>query len=194
MKLASVTFALLFASTVVFAQAPPPRDWYPQSLEALGQNATSRTEFTYDHSMLVLAAKTNDDDDSLRRVIAGVDGVSVHRFHFQDAGMYDPRILGDVRHEYHGSGWQHLSKARVREDSPGETDLWVRFDHNTIRNVAILFAGRNQVNFVTVSGSFSPLELLHLSGHFGIPKIEGGVVMQSPPTAQQGPPATDNGY
>ena len=108
--------------------------------------------------------------------------------------MYDPRSLGDVRHEYHGSGWQHLSKAHVTEDSPGETDLWVRFDHNTIRNVAILFAGRNQVNFVTVSGSFSPLELLHLSGHFGIPKIEGGVVVQSPPTAQQAPPATDNGY
>lgn len=200
MKLHVVLLTLLLAGTGAFAQAPRSRDWFPQALEDLGQNATSRTEFTYDHSMLVMASKGDQEDDSLRRVIAGVDGISIHRFKFQDAGMYDSRILNAVRQEYHGSGWQHISKAHVREDNPGESDLWVRFENNTIRNVAILFAGRNQVNFFTISGSFSPLDLLHLAGHFGIPKIEGGVVIQGPNSAQAPPPPPqetapqDNGY
>lgn len=192
MKPAPIVFALLILSSAAFAQLPP-RDWYPQSLDQLGQSATSRTEFSYDHSMLVMKAKTDDEDPNLLRVVAGVDGISIHRFHFQDGGMYDPRILSEVRHQYRGSGWQHLSKAHVRQDNPGETDLWVRYEHNTIRNVALLFAGRNQVNFITVSGSFSPLELLHLSGHFGIPKIEGGVVVQDPAAQQQAPPPADQG-
>jgi hypothetical protein len=57
------------------------------------------------------------------------------------------------------------------------TDLWVRFENNAISDVAILLARSNEVDFVVVSGSISPLDLSHLGGHFGIPKIEGGVVV-----------------
>jgi hypothetical protein len=48
----------------------------------------------------------------------------------------------------------------------------------TIRNVAVLFAGPNQVNFVSVSCAISPVDLMHLGGHFGIPQIQSGVVIQ----------------
>jgi hypothetical protein len=43
-----------------------------------------------------------------------------------------------------------------------------------------LFARESQLNFIAVSGSISPIDLLHLAGHFGIPKIEGGVVVPAP--------------
>ncbi len=59
----------------------------------------------------------------------------------------------------------------------GFTDLWLRLDHNAISNIAVLFGNDSQVNFVSVSGSISPIDLMHLSGHFGIPKIEGGVLV-----------------
>jgi hypothetical protein len=36
------------------------------------------------------------------------------------------------------------------------------------------------VNFVSISGSISPADLSHLSGHFGIPQIEGGVKVPDP--------------
>jgi hypothetical protein len=55
--------------------------------------------------------------------------------------------------------------------------LWIRFDHNAVSNVAILLARSNEVSFIVVSGSISPLDLSHLGGHFGIPKIEGGVLV-----------------
>ena len=161
-------------------QLEPPQDWVPQAIESLRQNASSKTEFTLDHSMLVLASKMDQDDEGLRRVIAGVDGVSVHRFRFQSYGTYDPEILNAVRQEYHAAGWQHLAGSHAKDGGPGATDLWIRYQHNTIRNIAVLFAGQDQVNFVAVSGSISPIDLMHLGGHFGIPRIEGGVFVPAP--------------
>ena len=174
----ALCLAVLVMPAAVVAQAPP--DWTPQAVEALGQNASTRTEFTLDHSMLVMASKADQDDDDLRRVIAGVSGVSVHSFRYPRAGMYDPELLNTVRQQYHAAGWKHMVGKRDKDGGPGETDLWVRYEHNAISNIAVLFARENQLNFIAVSGSISPIDLLHLAGHFGIPKIEGGVVVPAP--------------
>jgi len=168
--------ALLISASVAFSQTP--QDWIPQALHSLGQNATSRTEFSLDHSMLVLASKLDQDDQDLRRVIAGVDGVSVHEFRFHGAATYDPEALNAVVQEYHAAGWKRLVNNHSKNGYPGETDLWLHFENNAVRKIAILHAGESQIDFVEVSGSISPLDLLHLAGHFGIPKIEGGVVLQ----------------
>lgn len=209
MRLSSILLSVLIASSAALAQnqaqrqpLPPQQNWiqqnwFPQEIENLGQNASSRTEFSLDHNMVVLASKMDQDDDSLRRVIAGVDGISVHRFKFQGAGMYDPQVLNAVRQDYHAAGWQHLADAHQRYGYPQGTDLWLHFDHNTIRNIAVLFTGADQVAFVSVSGSISPIDLLHLAGHFGIPRIQGGVVVQEPgaaiaPKPDSSVPPSDN--
>src|SRR5712692_5033640 len=176
MKLFRIIFlAVITISAGAQSQAPQP-DWTPQGIEALGQNASSRTEFTLDHSMLVLASKMDQDDEDLRRVIAGVDGVSVHSFRFKTPAMYDPELLGSVRQQYHAAGWKHMVSTHDKNGGSGATDLWIRSENNVIRNIAVLFAGQTQLNFIAVSGSISPIDLLHLAGHFGIPKIEGGAV------------------
>ena len=200
---ASAEIARSQAQSAPVSSAPPQavqQNWFPMAIEGLGQNASSRTEFTLDHDMVVLASKADQGDDSLRRVIAGVDGISVHRFKFQGTGMYDPQVLNAVRHEYNEAGWQHISDAHDKYGYPGGTDLWIHLEHNTIRNIAFLITRADQVAFVSVSGSISPVDLLHLAGHFGIPRMEGGVVIQAPggnaaPRSQpdaSAPPA-DNG-
>jgi hypothetical protein len=171
------------------ARPEAPQNWTPGAIVYLGQNASSRTEFNLDHSMVVLASKMDQDDTDFRRVIAGVDGVSVHHFRFPGDGMYDPRILADVRQQYRAAGWQHISASHARNGGPGETDVWVRLDNMTIRNVAVLVAGANQVNFVSVSCAISPIDLVRLGGHFGIPQIQGGVVLpRARNNAEQYPP------
>ena len=126
--------------------------------------------------MLILASKTDQDDDAMRRIIAGVDGVSVHRFRFQNGASYDPEILNAVRREYHAAGYEHVAGGgHNKQGGPGETDLFFHLENNAIRKMAFLVVGRDHINFVTVSGSISPLDLLHLAGHFGIPPIEGGI-------------------
>jgi hypothetical protein len=130
--------------------------------------------------MLVLASKADQDNTDLLRVIAGVNGVSVHSFRFPRPGMYDPELLGSLRQQYRAAGWKHMVSKHDKNGGPGETDLWVHFQNNAVSNIAVLFAGQNQLNFIAVSGSISPMDLLHLGGHFGIPKIEGGVLVPAP--------------
>jgi hypothetical protein len=172
----------------------PSEQWEPEAIAYLGQSASSRTEFNLDHSMVVLASKMDQNDRDLRRVIAGVDGVSVHHFRFPGYGLYDPRILADIHRQYRSAGWQHISGSHSRGGGPGATDVWVRLDNMTIRNVAVLFAGPNQVNFVSVSCAISPIDLAHLGGHFGIPQIQGGIVLpRARNNADQYPPQSQ-GY
>jgi len=179
------------------AEVPPPppvrpepsQNWTPDAIAYLRQNSSSKTEFDLDHSMVVLASKMDENDPDLRRVVAGVDGVSVHHFRFPGDGMYDPRILADVRQQYRAAGWEHVSASHARYGGPGGTDVWVRLDHMIIRNVAVLFAGPSQVNFVSVSCAISPIDLAHLGGHFGIPQIQGGVALpRARNNAEQYPP------
>lgn len=158
--------------------APPdqPREWVPEGIAVLGQSASTRTEFTLDHSMLVLASKLDKDNESLQHVIAGVNGISVHSFHFPGGVLYDPAVMDSISRQYQDAGWQHLV-SKHQSNAGHTTDLWIHLDHASIRDLAVLLVGTKELNFVTVSGSITPLELLRLSGHFGIPKMDGGVTI-----------------
>jgi len=79
MKLSRIVCAVLtaiFAVTLVQAQSHLS---IPQGIESLRQSASSKTEFTLDHSMLVFASKLDSENEDLRRMIPGVSAVSVHR-------------------------------------------------------------------------------------------------------------------
>ena len=152
------------------------QDLVPVGVEALGQNASSRTDFTLNHSMLVLASKLEKgDNEDLRRVIAGVNAISVHSYQFSKSTTYDSDALNLVMQQFRAAGWMRLVDKQPKNGIPGETDLWIRFENTSISKIAVLLAKQNQLNFIAVSGSISPLDLVHLSGHFGIPLIGGGV-------------------
>jgi hypothetical protein len=177
-------------SSAVFVMAQPqsapaqsPRDFVPQGVAELRQSASSKSEFTLDHSMLVLASKIDSANEDLRRVIAGVNGVSVHDFRYANPGALDPQAIESIRGDYREAGWKQVLNKYQKNGGLGVTDLWVRMENNAISNVAVLVARSNEVDFVVVSGSISPMDLAHLGGHFGIPKIEGGV--EVPNTARR---------
>jgi hypothetical protein len=117
----------------------------------------------------------------LQRVIAGVNAVSVHNYRFPRTWAYDPEALNEVKEEYQSAGWKQLMSRHDKDGGAAVTDLWVRLDNSAISNVAVLQARANEVTFFVVSGSISPMDLSHLGGHFGIPKIEGGVVVPNTP-------------
>jgi hypothetical protein len=178
MRVNSLLLAVLIAFAATgFTQAQETNTWLPRGIERLRQSASSKTNFTFDHSMLMLASKLDRNNEDVRRVIAGVSGISVNRYRFAEAWQYDAENLNSVKKEYRAAGWKQLMDNHDTSGNPAVTDVWVRLDNNAIRNVAILLARANEVNFVEVSGSISPMDLSHLGGHFGIPKIEGGVLV-----------------
>jgi hypothetical protein len=56
---------------------------------------------------------------------------------------------------------------------PTRTDVWARMDHGNFDGVVLLVANGRTVNLVVIDGMISPLDLLHLRGHFGIPRFGG---------------------
>ena len=155
------------------------REWVPEGIAALGRSASSRTEFTLDHSMLTLASKLGKDNPDLRRVIAGVNGVTVHSFRFAGGVALDAAAMAAISQQYQAAGWLHLV-SKHKNDNGETTDLWIHLDQAAIRNVAVLLVRARGVDFVSASGSVTPLDLLHLSGHFGIPKMDGGMAVPVP--------------
>jgi hypothetical protein len=55
----------------------------------------------------------------------------------------------------------------------GTTDAWLVLDGATVRGGVVLVETPRSLTLVTVAGNLSPEDLLHLQGHFGIPRFEG---------------------
>jgi hypothetical protein len=152
----------------------PDDNWIPQGMESLARYATFHTDFTFDKSMLDAANNILGDDET-REAIAKLRGISVHSYKYSAPGMYDPAALDTVRAQYHDRGWKHLVTSQSYVATPGQarTDVWVRFEHANVEGMVLLVANQTNLNLVAVNGTLSPLDLLHLRGHFGIPKFAG---------------------
>jgi hypothetical protein len=150
-----VSLVLVAVSSIAFVHAqqqtstpPAQREFVPQGIDKLRHSASSKTEFTLDHSMLILASKLDPNNEDLRRVIAGVSGVSVHNFRYAKPGTFDPQAVESVRDDYRSAGWKQVMNKYEKDGGPGVTDLWVRIENNAISDVAILVARSSEVDFL----------------------------------------------
>jgi hypothetical protein len=198
-------FALLLPGPLaVFGQStqtgPPqqPLSWIPQGFEALGQRAAFHTDFTFDRSMLQLAGYfVGDADPQTRNAIAKLNGISVHSYHFAAPGLYDPAALDLIRRQYEAAGWRHLVAAHGKGDpfTAGQTDLWINFAHMDVTGMMVLISSPKDLNLIALNGDISTVDLLHLRGHFGIPRFSGdGFVPPGPSSRPRRPyvaPAPD---
>lgn len=151
-------------------------------MDALAAHATFHTEFTFDKSMLDAASQNFPEPE--RRIVAQLRSITVDSFRFSSQGMVDDKTLDAVRAAYRGQGWQHMvihehppmDAQGIPEPDSGprtRTDLWVRMKHSNVDGVVLLLANGRNVNLVALDGTISPLDLLHLRGHFGIPRFSG---------------------
>ena len=173
----SLLLLLPFAALAQGVGGPAqPLSWVPQGFEVLGQRAAFHTDFTFDRTMLQVAGYfVGDADPGTRNAIAKLNGISVHSYHFAAPGLYDARTLDGMRRQFEASGWRHLVAARGKGDpfNPGQTDLWINVAHMDVTGMMLLFSGPRDLNLVAFSGDISTLDLLHLRGHFGIPRFAG---------------------
>lgn len=190
--------AFLTSTLVVGAQQGP---LVPQGMDALAARATFHSDMTFDESMLRAASQIMPDED--RPIIAKLHSITVHNFKYSAANAYNPAALEAVRAQYRDGGWNHLvtkqthppaqavssattdpsgapmagapiASTPVKPFDPTRTDVWVRMDHANFAGMVVLVANERNVNLIVIDGMISPIDLLHLRGHFGIPKsIEG---------------------
>jgi len=152
----------------------PDDNWIPQGMDALGQHASFHTDFTFDKQMLDLASGFTGDDET-QRIVAKLRGISVHIYRYPEPGLYNPAAVQAVRMQYRDRGWKHLitEQSNAASENPGRTDLWIRFEHGNVEGMVLLMTNQTNLDLVAVNGTLSPLDLLHLRGHFGIPRFPG---------------------
>jgi hypothetical protein len=143
----------------------------------LSTQASSKTSFAFDRSMLeAMAAIEGGLDTESRQAWAKLDGVSVRLLRFGPAGIPDEPAIATIREGYHTRGLKHLvtSTGSGAPMHSGTTDVWLVVDGINVKGAVILGETAKSVTLVTVKGDISPADLLHLRGHFGIPKFDSG--------------------
>ncbi len=151
-------------------------DWTPAALAQLSAQAFTKSSFTLDRAMLAAASSTiPDSEPETRQAIAKIDGISVHALRFGAAGVADQAQVEALRQSYHQRGWKHLVTT-TKAGGPvhdGTTDVWLTMDGVNVRGAVVLVQTPTSLTLATLKGDLSPVDLLHLRGHFGIPRFEG---------------------
>jgi hypothetical protein len=186
------------SSRAIAADQPPPSDWLPSGIEQLGKSAELHTDFTFDKTMIQMSSGLVSGDQDTRNAIAKLNGITVHLYRYAAPGMYDPRQLDAIRQQYHAEGWKHLVSKEghpagaaspspppgssyptppapyvIPPDVQAHTDLFIKFQGTDVVGMVVMQSSARNLNVVAISGDLSPIDLLHLRGHFGIPKFSG---------------------
>lgn len=151
-------------------------NWTPAALAQLSAHAAAKSSFTLDRTVLAAAsAIIPDSEQETRHAIAKIDGISVHSLNFGKAGISDPSAVEALREAYRQRGWKHLATT-TGSGGPlhnGTTDLWLTLDGVNVRGAVVLVETPTSLTLATLKGDLSPVDLLHLRGHFGIPRFQG---------------------
>lgn len=176
--------ALAIAAPFALAQQPPGVD---QALNNLADQPASHVSFTFDRSMLEFAGSFIDNGGPAgKRAVAALTSITVDTFHYPRPAFYSPEVMTSVIDTYHTAGWKHLVDANttpVTSASPRGpvTDLWLHFQNGEIDDVTVLVRAPRTMNLIQISGALRPMDFVHLSGHFGIPKVDPNAVMVPAP-------------
>ncbi len=158
-----------------YAASQPPGT--SEAIAQLTSQPATHTAFNFDHDMLqgMLGAQS-----------AGLNSVTIENFRFQGPVFYVPEELSALGAAYNAAGWKHLVEANVsqrEQTAPSKpiTDLWLHYHGTEIDDVAVLIRAPKQMNLIEISGLLRPLDLAHLGGHFGLPKVDPDAVMVPAP-------------
>jgi len=166
------------------AQAPPS---IPQALAGLADQPAAHTSLTFDRSMLASAQGLIDPNQTeARRLASALTSITVDTYRYPQPAFYAPETMGILSAAYDAAGWKHLVNANVGPTQGAQpekpiTDMWLHFHGTEIDDVAVLMRAPNTMNLIQISCMLRPLDLLHLGGHFGIPKVDPDAVMVPAP-------------
>ncbi|WP_241654451.1 hypothetical protein [Granulicella sibirica] len=176
--------AVLLSSAHLVAQQPPGM---AESLANLADQPATRASFTFDRSMMQIAESIMDQNGvDGHRLTAALNSVTVDTYRYKHPAFYTPEVMTSIIHNYNAAGWKHLVNANGDPAASAQphasiTDLWLHFRGAEIDDVTVLLRAPTNMNVIEVSGLLRPLDLVHLSGHFGIPKVDPSAVMVAAP-------------
>jgi hypothetical protein len=183
----------LLSATLVFANAQPPAG-SPANLQSalmnLADQPATHTSFSFDRSELQVAQNLLESNGlDANRAPAALTGISVDNYRYPKPAFYMPETMASIIANYHAAGWKHLVNANQTPANTAQphatvTDLWLRFAGPDITGITVLTRSPRDMSVIQIACELRPLDLVHLSGHFGIPKVDPNAVMVPAPNGR----------
>jgi len=177
-----VSASVLMLVSVCGAQNAAAPD-LTQAFSTLSDQPASHTGLSFDRSELQLAqAYLEANGMDAKRAAAALTGFFLDTYRYAKPAFYTPEAMTALLAEYKAAGWKHLvnanqTAANTAQPEKPVTDVWLHFSGADIDAVTVLTRSSKTMNVVRVTGDLRPLDLLHLSGKFGIPKVDPSAVM-----------------
>jgi hypothetical protein len=188
-RLRTLLFSAILVLAVPIAIAQQPVG-FTDSLATLANQPATHTAFSFDRSMLQIAQNllaSNGMDAN--HAAAALTGISIDNYSYPHPAFYVPETMNAIIDSFHTAGWKHLVNANQNAANTAQphsmvTDLWLHFTGADIDGVTVLTRASRDMSVVHITCELRPLDLVHLSGHFGIPKIDSNAVMVPSPTGR----------
>jgi hypothetical protein len=184
--LASTLLGLALSSALL-AQPPAPRGDLQGALMNLADQPATHTSFSFDRSELQAAQNLLASGGlDANHAAATLTGISVDNYHYPRPAFYTPETMASIIAGYHAAGWKHLVNANQTPANTAQphstvTDLLLRFAGPDSTGVTVLTRSPRDMSVIQIACELRPLDLIHLSGHFGIPKVDPNAVMVPAP-------------
>jgi hypothetical protein len=192
-RLPKLLLPALLSATLVFAYAQPPAG-RPADLQSalmnLADQPAAHTSFSFDRSELQIAQNLLESNGmDANRAPAALTGISVDNYRYPRPAFYLPETMASIIANYHAAGWKHLVDANQNPANTAQphstvTDLWLHFAGPDITGITVLTRSPRDMSVIQIACELRPLDLVHLSGHFGIPKVDPNAVMVPAPSGR----------
>lgn len=155
-------------------------------LDNLADQPPTHMGFVFDRSMLQAARSLLQSGGmSADRAAAALSSISYNNYRYAHPAVYAPQTMDSIAAAYRSAHWKHLVNAHEPLGGTNPrgtaTDLWLHFSGSDIDGLTVLTRGVRDVNVIQIACDLRPLDLVHLGGHFGIPKVDPNAVMVPAP-------------
>jgi len=153
----------------------------------LADQPATHTSFSFDRSELQIAQNLLASGGlDANHAAAALTGISVDNYRYPHPAFYTPETMASIIAGYHAAGWKHLVNANQTPANTAQphatvTDLWLHFAGPDITGITVLNRSPRDMSVIQVTCELRPLDLVHLSGHFGIPKVDPNAIMVPAP-------------
>jgi hypothetical protein len=176
LKLLALALFVCGASRMAQAQIHYPAQLQIDTLEPLAAKANQIVDVNLPESLLKLIPpiKINDADaKDIQKIIAGLKGVYVKSFEFNDEGEYGEADIAPIRVQLRAPGWaRFVNVINKKEHRNIEVYLMTAPQGARVEGLAILAAEPKQLTVVNIVGIIDIEKLSKLEGQFGIPELD----------------------
>jgi hypothetical protein len=176
------------------AAAAEPGQLVLPDFSALAKKASRSVDISLDPSLLglaggILSADPDPDAAAVKSLIAGLKGIYVRSYDFDQEGAYSKAEVDRVRAQLVAPAWVPLVSTHDRQRRT-DVDVYARRSGARTDGVAIITAAPRQLTIVNIVGAIDLARLAQLQGRLGIPRLDLLPQEAAPPPPPPGPPAS----